>query len=149
MDKDDKSVQRVKIVGPLNMFKSVFAIIRDILLILFLIVGIAGIVSIVGFVSQLPANLGEIMPLGLLEGQGVAPQMMENGIDSSLQSIKQFYREGKITEALQEVQRLDDLARSMGIPAAEREILTVLRQAIEERDSDLFYQTLEEIKKER
>ncbi len=147
---NDKEVQKVKIVGPLYVFKSWLGIIRDLLLIIFLIAGILGIiVAVFAFqeISQSPV-VGALKngDIGSLVGGNIGEAVANpNQVLDSLNLIEESYLQDP-NKALAEVQKLEFLAKSMGAKDQDLAPLSELKKAIQERDDAKFSQLMGEIK---
>ncbi len=146
-----KEVQKVKIVGPLYVFKSWLGIIRDLLLITFLIAGILGmVVAVFAFqeISKSPIvsalKSGDVGSLiGGNIGEAVANQGL-NQVQDSLIKIEQTYQQDP-NKALAEVQKLESLAKSMGTKDQDLAPLSELKKAIQGGDDAKFSQLMGEI----
>ena len=145
---DEKKYQRVKIVGPLFVFKSWLAIIRDLLLIVFLAGAIIGGISLFYLLQDVSQNpvvtalkSGDVSKLLGSSGESAAQALFP-----ALTRIEDSYARGDTTKSLEEVQTLEDLARKMGANNSDLAPLGELRKAIQAHDTATFQTLITQIK---
>lgn len=141
---EEKKIQRVKIVGPLFVIKSVLGIIRDVLLIIFLITLIFGIITVAQVAEDFDPEefVAGIMPF---------PGESDNNINPFLklvEDLEKAYEEGEQQLALQKVQEIETLAQRSGTEEKELEFIPRLRRAIEQRNDLEFYEIMTSLKSE-
>ncbi len=142
----DKEVERVKLVGPLWTTKVVLSIVRDILLIVFLIAAIIGVIFMVSSLSGVLDSVGGVGGLGGLLGLSNTMQTIgESGPEAVVQGLQQDINNNDWESASAKVEQLQFIVSQMGNPPEAVYALQQLKQGIKEKDKAKVYQVLAQV----
>ncbi len=145
-----KEVQKIKLVGPLWTTKLVVSILRDILLIVFLIAAIGGVIFAVMSLSSALSGIGGLG--GGLEGLGgllALPNMMQTvgqgGPEALLQGFLQDIESNDWKSAETKVKQFELLVQQEG-SAEGVYLVSQLKQAVKQHNKQKVYEILAQAK---
>ena len=149
-----REIQRIKISGFLFNFKLFLGIFRDILFILFLAVGIFGIISLVFAVNNFTKDTSlqsvlEEAVSGVTSGigGGLIGGQEANLLLQGLNNLETDYKKGDTAKALSDLAQIETLGKQFGASPEDLKMISELRQAITTKNDQKFYQIMDKIKK--
>lgn len=149
-----REIQRVKIGGFLFNLKLFLGIIRDVLFIMFLAVGIFGIISLVFAVTNFTkdTSLQDVLQEAVSGvtseiGGGLVGGQSANLILQSFDTLETDYKKGDTSKALSDLAQLEILSKQFGASQDDLKMISELRQAITTKNDQKFYQIMGTIKK--
>ena len=145
----DKEVERVKLVGPLWTTKLVLSIIRDVLLIVFLLVAIGGIIFAV---SSLSGALSGVGGEGAFEGIGsllslpnTLQMVAQGGPEALLAAFIQDVENNNWDDAEMKVNQFELLFQQEGSSEG-LYLVSQLKQAVKQHNKQKVYEILAQAK---
>lgn len=136
----EKGAQKVKIVGPLWTFRSLLAIVRDILLVLFLLVALGLMIASIFILPGILNNLAA-MPAMLGAMQSGGPEALVNDIQKEVE-------EGNWEEALAKVEAIESLMKQTGMEPEAQQMINEAKIAIRNKDKARFDKLLSQMEGE-
>jgi hypothetical protein len=141
----NREFQKIKLVGGLWTFKLILSILRDLLLIVFVLVAIGVLVFLASSVSQLPGSLGGI-GLSSLVGSSNGGSFDNGGLEQTLQSeLQQFKNDvnaGNWNAASFKLTAFEMLANKVSAPSEMKMVIAELRNAVHAHDKAKVNQLL-------
>lgn len=140
--KEVKDVQRVKIVGALWTFRNLVAMMRDLLIIVFIFVVIFGLLFLASTVSELKDTLG-----GLVGVPSVLNTLEVGGTESLIQDLRHDVNAGQWQAASIKLSQLAVLAQRTGSLEIV-DLIEQLKQAVKAKNKVEFNTLLDQFEQQ-